>query len=288
MKKKVYYQLEVNEETRTADINIYGMITRAAEIYKAWGLDEGEVSAHGLKQVIDSLDVDVINVYINSYGGEVPEALAIYSALSRHKAAVHTFCDGFACSAATIIFCAGEERTMGRLALMMIHNCMSYIGYANSEELRKAAEDNDKINQSSIEAYKRVTAGRLSEDQIKEMMAAETWMSAEECLEYGFATAIADEDEDDEDDDDVVQSAFVSIRGAILQAHREASAVPAALTSALDDIREQLQMIRQAQAAGVPGPAEGDPEDVPAEDAGSEPTQAVNKAKRFFGILAGN
>ena len=235
MKKKVYYQLEVNNDTRTADINIYGMITRAAEIYKAWGLDEGEVSAHGLKQVIDGLDVDVINVYINSYGGEVSEALAIYSALSRHKAAVHTFCDGFACSAATIIFCAGEERTMGRLALMMIHNCMSYIGYANSEELRKAAEDNDKINQSSIEAYKRVTAGKLSEDRIKEMMSAETWMSAEECLEYGFATAIADED--DEDDDEVVQSAFVSIRGAILQAHREASAVPAALTAALDDIR---------------------------------------------------
>ena len=66
MKKKVYYQLEVNEETRTADINIYGMITSAAEVYKAWGIDEGEVSARGLKQVIDSLDVDVINVYINT------------------------------------------------------------------------------------------------------------------------------------------------------------------------------------------------------------------------------
>ena len=58
--------------------------------------------------------------------------------------------------------------------------------------------------------------------------------------------------------------------------------------SQLEDMICIMQMIRQAQAAGVPGPAEGDPEDVPAEDAGSEPTQAVNKAKRFFGILAGN
>ena len=282
MKKKVYYQLEVNNDTRTADINIYGMITRAAEIYKAWGLDEGEVSAHGLKQVIDGLDVDVINVYINSYGGEVSEALAIYSALRRHKATVNTFCDGFACSAATIIFCAGEERTMGRLALMMIHNCMSYIGYANSEELRKAAEDNDKINQSSIEAYKRVTAGKLSEDRIKEMMSAETWMSAEECLEYGFATAIDDDEDDDEDDDDVVQSAFSSIRGAVLQMHGEATAVPAAIAAALEDIREQLREIRQAQET------ERDQEEDPEGGADPEPHQTVNKAKRFFGILAGN
>jgi len=282
VKKKVYYQLEVNNDTRTADINIYGMITRAAEIYKAWGLDEGEVSAHGLKQVIDGLDVDVINVYINSYGGEVSEALAIYSALRRNKATVNTFCDGFACSAATIIFCAGEERTMGRLALMMIHNCMSYIGYANSEELRKAAEDNDKINQSSIEAYKRVTAGKLSEDRIKEMMSAETWMSAEECLEYGFATAIDDDEDDDEDDDDVVQSAFSSIRGAVLQMHGEAAAVPAALAAALEDIREQLREIRQAQET------ERDQEEDPEGGADPEPPQTVNKAKRFFGILAGN
>ena len=280
MKKKVFYQLEVNDSTRTADINIYGMITSAAEIYEKWGISEGEVSAHGLKQVIDSLDVDVINVYINSYGGEVSEALAIYTALRRHKATVNTFCDGFACSAATIIFCAGEERTMGRLALMMIHNCMSYIGYANSEELRKAAEDNDKINQSSIEAYKRVTAGRLSEEQIKEMMSEETWMSAEECLEYGFATAIADGEDDGEDDnDDVVQSAFASIRGAILQARGDTPAVPAAVTAALEDIREQLQMIRKAQEAAEPGQeGSGDPEH----------PQAANKAKRFFGILAGN
>ena len=153
--KKVFYQITRDDDTRTADINIYGDITGSAEIIRSWIGDDGSVSARDIKREIDGLDVDTINVYINSYGGEVAEALAIYSALQRHKAQVHTYCDGFACSAATIIFCAGDVRTMGSIALMMIHNCMSYIGYANSEEMRKAAEDNDKINQSSIEAYKK-------------------------------------------------------------------------------------------------------------------------------------
>ena len=187
MRKQKFYQ--ITTEGRTADINIYGDISSTAEIMNKWFDAELEVSARGIVQEINGLDVDTINVYINSYGGEVAEALAIYSALKRHSASVHTFCDGFACSAATIIFCAGDVRTMGSIALLMIHNCMSYLGYANSEEMRKAAEDNDKINQSSIEAYKKVS--NLSEDRIRELMSAQTWMTAQECLDYGFATEIA-------------------------------------------------------------------------------------------------
>ena len=125
------------------------------------------------------------------------EALAIYTALKRHSASVHTYCDGFACSAATIIFCAGDVRTMGSIALLMIHNCMSYLGYANSSEMRKAADDNDKINQSSVEAYKAVA--NISEDEIKAMMEAEAWLTAEECLKYGFATEIAEKEEDEDE-----------------------------------------------------------------------------------------
>ncbi len=202
---KKFYQITQNDD-RTADINIYGTIT-------SWPWLKSDVSSFDIKQEIDALDVDEINVYINSYGGEVAEALAIYSALKRNKATVHTYCDGFACSAATIIFAAGETRTMGNIALLMIHNCMSYVGYANSEEMRKAAEDNDKINQSSIEAYKKIST--LSEDEIRDMMDNETWLTAEECLKYGFATDIADSDQEDEGEG-TQQSAFLSVRNAVL------------------------------------------------------------------------
>ena len=219
MRRQKFYQITVSSEKRVADIIIYGDITSfATDLTRWYGDDENiaEVSSRQIIKEINDLDVDTINVYINSYGGEVAEALAIYSALKRHSASVHTFCDGFACSAATIIFCAGDVRTMGSIALMMIHNCMSYLGYANSNEMRKAAEDNDKINQSSIEAYKLVS--NLSEEEIRQMMDNATWLTAQECLEYGFATEVADMEEDDAE---VQQSAFGMIRQAILNSQRK-------------------------------------------------------------------
>lgn len=237
--KKRFYQITKTE--RTADIDIYGDIT-------SFPWFDSDVSAHNIKQEIDALDVDAINVYINSYGGEVAEALAIYSALKRNKAKIHTYCDGFACSAATIIFAAGDERTVGSIALLMIHNCMSYLGYANSEEMRKAAEDNDKINQSSIEAYKKIT--NLSEDEIKEMMDAETWLTAEECLKYGFATDIAQDDEDTQ----AQQSAFGSIREAIISKNHSKSLMPQILQKleTIDDALSALQTNTGTQSTKTP------------------------------------
>ena len=223
-----FYQIATSG--RTAEINIYGNITQDAEMLNAFvGEDTGMVSAHGIVSEVQGLDVDNINVYINSYGGEVAEALAIYSALKRHSANVHTYCDGFACSAATIVFCAGDVRTMGSIALMMIHDCMSYLGYANSAAMRKAADDNDKINQSSINAY--LSVSNLSEDEIRSLMAKETWLTAEECLEYGFATDIAKEEEGDK----AQQSAFGSIREAVLNRAGERSALAEALNDDEDE-----------------------------------------------------
>lgn len=253
MRKQKYYQITTAE--RAADINIYGDITSLPWL-------PSDVASFDIKQEIDNLDVDEINVYINSYGGEVAEALAIYTALKRHSAKVHTFCDGFACSAATIIFCAGELRTMSSLGLMMIHNCMSYLGFANSEEMRKAAEDNDKINQSSIEAYKKVS--NLSEEEIKEMMDNETWLTAQECVDYGFATDIED---DDEDEDAPKQSAIGSIRDAILGRQ-------SGNTMSIDAINEKLDKVLEHLQENDPEPApEGDPEPEPAPEADSEPEQ---------------
>lgn len=243
VRKQTVYQLAVNSKTRSADIIIYGDITRFAETLKRWyGDDENiaEVSARGIIKEINDLDVDDINVYINSYGGEVAEALAIYSALKRHSASVHTYCDGFACSAATIIFCVGDVRTMGTISMMMIHNAMT-IGYGNAEELRKTADDIEKITQSSVEAYKLVS--NLSEDEIKEMMNRETWMTAQEALDYGFATEIADRDPDDEDPE---QAAFMSIREAVLSRQKPVDFSPVferldALTKIVEDLHKEVE-----------------------------------------------
>ena len=273
VRKKLFYQISTSG--RTADINIYGDITGNAELINAWmDTDTGAVSARSIVQEIQELDVDTINVYINSYGGEVAEALAIYSALKRHSASVHTFCDGFACSAATIIFCAGDVRTMGSIALLMIHNCMSYLGYANSNEMRKAAEDNDKINQSSINAYMAVV--NISQDKVQEMMDNATWLTAQECLEYGFATEIADQETDPEHPE---QSAFGVIREAVLTTQGRTAGPVVDLNEVMQKLAELGAKIDALQKPEVPDPEENPEENVPENTARA-------RAVRFFSFLA--
>lgn len=179
--KKQFYSMEKNGNE--ASINIYGDIT-------SWASEElGEVSAVTLSKQLTTLENDVsqINVYINSYGGEVAEGLAIYNALKRHKAKVVTYCDGFAASIASVIFMAGDERIMNDSSLLMIHNAWTF-GMGNAEQLRKQADDLEKITQASVIAY--AAHSTLSEDEIKALMDAETWILPEEALEYGFATKI--------------------------------------------------------------------------------------------------
>lgn len=180
MKNRKYFALERTEQSAT--ITIYGDIC-------SWAWEEfGEMSAQILSKQLEALgDVNEINVYINSYGGEVAEGLAIYNALRRHKAKVRTFCDGFACSIASVIFMAGDERIMNEASLLMIHNAWTWAS-GNAAELRKQAEDLDKITQASVEAYKAHSS--LKEEEIKALMDAETWILPDEALSYGFATKI--------------------------------------------------------------------------------------------------
>lgn len=173
-----YFSLEKNKQTAT--LNIYGDIS-------SWPSDSS-VSAAALSKQLEAMkDVKQIDVYINSYGGEVAEGLAIYNALKRHKASVTTYCDGFACSIASVIFMAGDKRVMNDASLLMIHNAWT-IAEGNAAELRKQAEDLDKITQASFKAYKANSS--LEDEEIKELMDKETWISPEEAVEYGFATSI--------------------------------------------------------------------------------------------------
>lgn len=181
LSKKRYYSLVVQD--RQADIYVYGDIV-------SWPWLESDVSSYNLAQEIKSLDVDTINVYINSYGGEVAEGLAIYNALRRHDAKVKTYCDGFACSAASVVFMAGDERIMSNASLLMIHNAWLYAA-GDPNQLRKQADDLETINEATKQAY--LAHSSITEDALKQMMDDETWIDATSALEMGFATTIVDD-----------------------------------------------------------------------------------------------
>lgn len=179
---KKYFQLTTSEDGTTADLDIYG------DISSCWW-DDDAMSAPKLSKQLDELgDVSQINVHINSYGGEVAEGLAIYSALRRHKARVRTTCDGFACSIASVIFMAGDERLMSDASLLMIHNAWTSALGVNAADLRKLADDMDTITSASKSAY--MARVSINEDELTELMDAETWISPADAVDMGFATAI--------------------------------------------------------------------------------------------------
>lgn len=178
-----YYSLAINEEKSEANIYIYGDIT-------SWEWFDNDVSSYTLARQLENLDVNNINVYINSYGGEVGEGLAIYNSLKRHKAKVKTYCDGFACSIASVIFMAGDERIMSNASLLMVHNAWTWAS-GNANDFRKQADDLDAITQASINAY--MENVNITEEEVKAMLDNETWLSYQNALEYGFATSVVNE-----------------------------------------------------------------------------------------------
>lgn len=167
----------------TKTINIYGDIT-------SYPYMDSDISSSMLAKELGEEEYDEIIVNISSFGGEVAEGLSIYNQLKNHKAKVRTVCNGFACSIASIIFLAGDERVMCENSLLMIHNAWS-IASGNSNDFRKAADDLEKITQQSIDIYQKVSG--LDEDKIKELLDNETWLDSKEAMELGFVTSIQSE-----------------------------------------------------------------------------------------------
>ncbi len=199
--KNKYYQF--SKQDNKAVVNIFG------DIVDDVVFEEG-VSALSFAYELEAIGVvDEIEVYINSYGGSVSQGFAIYNQLKNHPAKITTICSGFACSIASIIFLAGDERIMQDASLLMIHNpFVMTIGNAN--ELRKQADDLDKMAQVSVDLYCQATG--LDEETIKKMMDEETWITSKEACELGFATSHKEEEQDE-----VVSLVVQSVKKSLVQ-----------------------------------------------------------------------
>ena len=169
----------VKNDDKNAELMLYGDI---AESF--WG---DTISAKEVTEYLADLDVENINVYINSNGGVVDTAIAINNALRRHKAKVTVNIDGIAASAATLITCAGDTVRMPKNALFMIHNPLT-IAMGDSEEMRKQADVLEKYKNSIMETY--LQKVNIDKEKLSELMDNESWLSAEEALKYGFIDEI--------------------------------------------------------------------------------------------------
>lgn len=238
---KKYYSLVTNQENREADIYIFGDIT-------SWEWLESDVSSYTLaKELAEMKDVDKINVHINSYGGEVSEGIAIYNQLVNNKASITTYCDGFACSIASVIFMAGDERIMSDASLLMIHSPWTWMS-GNAKELRKGADDLDVIEQASVAAY--MNRINIEESELKELLDNETWLAAADALKKGFATAVESAGQEG-----ILQSVKRSALNRF--AEKEMSETPEIIAESIADaVVEKLMKIDERQKQTPPEPEE--------------------------------
>ncbi|CAI6023351.1 ATP-dependent Clp protease proteolytic subunit [Paenibacillus sp. JJ-100] len=181
-KRKKYWDFKA-AVNGVGELYIYGDIV-------SWKTDDGDTSAKSFKSDLDALgDISRLNLYINSPGGSVFEGVAIGTMLKRHKAHITVFIDALAASIASVIAMAGDIIRMPRNAMMMIHNPWDFV-IGNAMELRKAADDLDRIGISVKESYLAKTGDKLEDPKLTELLDAETWLSAQECLDYGLCDVI--------------------------------------------------------------------------------------------------
>ena len=133
-----------------------------------------------------------VTVHINSPGGSVTDALAIYHVLRKHPGRVTAIVDGLAASAATIVMLAADEVVMAEHSLLMVHNPWTSVA-GGADEMRKTADTLDKAAGEMVSLYAERT-GRDSE-AVASIMNAETWFNAYEAVEAGFAHRVEASDQ---------------------------------------------------------------------------------------------
>ena len=186
MKSRFYNFEKINDEK--AAIYIYGDI-----VSEKWWSDT-DVDPTTFKDELAELgDVNEIDVHINSFGGEVYAGFAIHNLLKQHKASINVYIDGIAASIASVIAMAGDRIYMPKTALMMIHNCWTWAS-GDSKELRKTAEDLDKVGEAIKSSY--LNKVNITKEELERLLDEESLMTAEECLSKGFIDEIIQDDKE--------------------------------------------------------------------------------------------
>ena len=164
-------------------IYIYGEIT---------SYQDDEASRYGAvnikdinNQLTNNKEADTLIVHINSFGGDVTEGYAIHDILRASGKKVITQAEGIVASIATVPYLAGDERRITENTEVMIHNPWGFTG-GTSSDVQKYADQLKKEEDKLAEFYVSKTGCLL--DDILAMMGAETFMSADEAIEKGFAT----------------------------------------------------------------------------------------------------
>lgn len=178
-----------NVTTDEGELILYGEIRSS----KPWW-SEGQLITHEefLKDMKTLRNKNKVTVRINSRGGDVFAAQAIYTHLKTLKAKVEIIIEGIAASAATIITCAGDTVKTSPGSAFMIHNpSITVWDSFESKDLAQLKDMLDSVKNCIIETY--CTKTTLSKVELAEMMDNETWLTGREAVEKGFCDELLED-----------------------------------------------------------------------------------------------
>lgn len=145
------------------------------------------VSAKSFLDDLRTVTTDAVDVEINSPGGDVFAGLAIYNGLRASGKKINVKVLGLAASAASLVAMAGDTIEMPENAFMMIHNPWGF-AMGGADEMRNTADVLDKIGTGLVSTYAKRTG--KTDQEITALLDAETWMTAQEAVDAGFATSV--------------------------------------------------------------------------------------------------
>ena len=215
VKDKTWYAVNASGEAadRVIEVFVYGEIG-------AWG-----ITANQFVQDLRAMDdgVSPVVAAFNSIGGDLFDGLAMHNALSRLGERCTGRIDALAASAASVAVCGAHRVVIASNAMLMIHNPWTYAA-GDADNFRKVADVLDQTMEAIIAAYK-AKAPDIDEVELRRLVAAETWLTANEAVALGLA---------DEVGDGVTVKACLG-QGAVLQRFQNA---PAELLAQLDEPAE--------------------------------------------------
>ncbi len=176
------------------EIKLYGEI-----INLVWADESFQyIDVEYVDQELSKLSVsprDEVVFNIHSLGGDTAVAFAIYNKIRRYgkenKVKITTRIDGYCASSGVILLLAGDRRIGNRYAEPFVHNAWTMV-LGDKNETQKVLEELDKTDNMIASLYEERT--NITKEQALEMMSNDTWITAEECLEYGFYTELENED----------------------------------------------------------------------------------------------
>ena len=180
---KIENRLEVkcDANSEIAEMYLYGTIAKRS----MWN-DTDTVSAAGVKDMLQNITAKTVKVHINSGGGDTFESIAICNLLKQSKLNIEIYIDSLAGSGGGVIAMAGKV-FMAANSMFMAHRASTII-YGNSAELTKTAADLDKIDIAVKASYATKFVG--TDEELTQLIADETWLTATECLALGFCDEI--------------------------------------------------------------------------------------------------